>query len=112
MAQISKRWIKPETEDKITQLFEECLVACSSKDATKNFIDDILTPTEKVVLSKRLAIAFLLDKGYGYETIKSLLKVSFATIGMVSVNLKLKGSGLRKIFEKVKRNRQVKSTLE
>lgn len=112
MSQVSRRFIKPETEAKINDLFEDCLTFCSTKESTKTFINDLLSPTEKTMLSKRLAIAYLLLKKYPYETIKSLLKVSQTTIGSVSLMLKSKGDGLTKAFEKVNQKKYISKTLE
>lgn len=97
---------------KIESLFRESLIYCSNTETVQNFIADLLTPTEKIVLSKRLAIAYLLEKGFSYETIEDILKVTSSTVGTISLMLKHRGTGIRTIFNKVQRNRQVKNILE
>ena len=49
------------------------------------FLKSFLTPTEQVVLAKRLAIARMLEAGYSYEEIRAELQVSSATIASVAV---------------------------
>lgn len=105
MPQVSRRPIKKDTEEKIRALFWETLANCQSKPHVAELLNDLLTPTENVMLSKRLAIAYLLLKGYPYDVIQSTLKVSTPTIGTVSLLLKIKGTGLRKSLETVMKQR-------
>ncbi len=53
-------------------------------------LNDLLTHSEKIMFSKRLAIAFLLGEDKTYSEISKNLKVSFATINSVR-NSKLRG---------------------
>jgi len=104
MAQVSRRFIKPKVQERIISLFLSSIVLTGSQEAAASFIDDLLTPTEKIVLAKRLSVAFMLLEGYDYESIKDTLKVSSPTIGNVSVWLKVKGNGVRATIRKIKRN--------
>ena len=108
MAQVSKRFIKPKVQERIITLFLSSIVLTGSREAAATFVDDLLTPTEKIVLAKRLSVAFMLLEGYDYESIKDTLKVSSPTIGNVSVWLKVKGDGVREIVRKIKRNESLK----
>jgi len=104
MAQVSRRFLKPKVQERIISLFLSSIVLTGSQEAAVSFIDDLLTPTEKIVLAKRLSIAFMLLEGYDYDSIEDTLKVSRPTIGTVSVWLKTKGDGVRTIVKKIKRN--------
>ena len=64
------------------------------------------------MLAKRIAIAYLLIKGYSYTTIESTLKVSDSTIGYIALILKTKGNGLRKIIKKLESHKQWKNLLD
>ena len=112
MAQISRRWIKPETEKTINQMIVSAIALCGSSSEAANFIDDLLTPTEKIMLAKRFAIAYLLLKGHSYGEIKDLLKVSTPTIGSVSLLLKIKGSGYKEIVQKLAARRELRKIFE
>lgn len=109
MAQVSRRFIKPEVQERIISLFLASIVLTGSKDAAANFIDDLLTPTEKIVLAKRLSIAYMLIEGYDYDVISDTLKVSRPTIGSVSIWLKLRGKGVRALISKIKRSESLRS---
>jgi uncharacterized protein YerC len=112
MAQVSRRKLKKEVEQKIQTLLTHSLSFCTNQKAVSDFIDDLLTPTEQIVLSKRLAIAYLLEKGYSYAVIKDLVKVTNSTIGAVSLMLKKQGNGLRSIFDKVKKDKDITKVFE
>ena len=69
MTQVSKRFLQKQVEERILDLFWTSLSSLSAKDKVSLFLDDLLSPTEKLMLSKRVAIAFMLMKGYDYPTI-------------------------------------------
>ena len=50
-------------------------------------MDDFLSPTEKTVLVKRLAIAVMLIKGNDYNSIRQTLKVTPVTISKISLKI-------------------------
>lgn len=100
MPQVSKRLTSQKISKRLPELLIETIVNCSSKDHTREFLDDFLTPTEKIMLGKRLAIAVLLLKDYDYATISQLLKVSSATIGKIVNLLRFSDGGLKMMAEK------------
>lgn len=101
MAQVSKRFLQKKVEDRILDLFWTSLSSLSTKEKVANFLDDLLSPTEKLMLSKRLAIAFMLIKGYDYISINERLKVSNPTIWLVKTTLSYKGKGYRMAIESI-----------
>lgn len=101
MAQVSKRYLQKKVEDRILDLFWTSLSSLSTKEKVGIFLDDLLSPTEKIMLSKRLAIAFMLMKGYDYPTINDRLKVSDPTIWNVKNSLSYKGKGYKMTIEQI-----------
>ena len=112
MPQVSKYPLNKTTETRLYQLFWETVSNLKDASKAKEFFTDLLTPTEKIMLSKRLAIAVMLIKGYDYSFIKSLLRVSPTTIGSVSLWLKYSGSGYRKVVERLARKEKFEDVLE
>jgi TrpR-related protein YerC/YecD len=98
---ISGKAINPRISQEIENHFILVLTDLKNKDEAASFFHDFLTPSEQVVLMKRLAIAVLLHTGKSYEVIKDQLKVSSATISFVSEQLKKPGfkAALQKIKE-------------
>lgn len=112
MSQVSKRSINKKVQDKIFDLFILCLVFSDNKETANLLTNDLFTPTERIMLSKRISIAYMLFQGYDYDSISQVLKVSRTTIGKVSYWLKEKGKGFRQIIEKIKRKEKVKRLLD
>lgn len=101
MSKISRRILDKELENKIFEVFLKAIVDIKNFAEAKNFIEDILSPTERIMLIKRLAIAVLLTKGKTYEYIDHTLKVSRATIMTVSLWLKHGKGGYRKVVDNI-----------
>ena len=101
MIKVSRRFLNKELENHIFELFLRTIVDIRNSDEARNFIEDLLSPTERIMLIKRLAIAVLLVKGYTYDDIDDTLKVSRSTIMNVSLWLKHGRSGYRKAVNKI-----------
>lgn len=112
MVQVSRRFLKKDINDRIYSLFISSIVFCNSSDSALAFINDLFTPTERVMLAKRFSIAFMLSDGYDYLTISEMLKVSTSTIGSVALGLKNQGKGTRNIIGKIKKNETTKKIWE
>jgi len=101
MTKVSKRFLSKDLEKHIFELFIKTVVGIKTPTDAQEFLEDLLSPTEKIMLIKRLAIAILLSKGYTYDDIDDTLKVSRSTIMNVSYWLKHGKSGYRKTVEKI-----------
>ncbi len=112
MTQVSRRFVSKKTEERILNLFVSAVVLVQTPKSAVSLIDDLLTPTEKVMLSKRFSVAFMLLEGYDYDQIQTALKVSSATVGRVALWLKTKGAGIREIRGKIKTNESLKEVWE
>lgn len=93
--------MNPELENNIFELFVRTISRLHKSSDIEIFLDDLLSPAEKTMLMKRLAIAILLTKGYTYDEIDQKLKVSRPTIMTVSYFLKNGRGGYKKVTEKV-----------
>lgn len=108
MAQVSKIPVKKEVYEQIFGLLLRVLSEGRSEKEASTLLNDLLTPTEKIVLAKRLAVALLLAKGFAYEEIRDTLKVSRPTIATINIALKYKGEGYRSFVEQVLREQKIK----
>lgn len=107
MSQVSKYPISKHIADRIFDVFLKTLVEIKNKEEADQFISNLLTPTEKIVLAKRLAIAFLLEKGYGYRTIQKIIRVSAPTITTVSIARQYGSKGYKKLISKILREERL-----
>ena len=112
MPQVSKRPLAKNIQQNLYSIFWQTLADLKSSADVKEFLTDLLTPTEKVMLAKRLAIALMLIKGYDYSSIRSTLKVSPQTIGAVSLWLKYSGSGYRKSIERIIKKQKIAGLIQ
>ena len=101
MTQVSKRYLHKQVEERIIDLFWTSFSTLSTKENAAVFLEALLSPTEKLMLSKRLAIAIMILKGYGYPSINERLKVSDSTIWNIKLNLDHKGKGYQKMIEQI-----------
>lgn len=100
MTQVSKYPLSKALEEQMFNLFFRSLADLRLPSDIKEFLDDLLSPTEKTMLAKRLAIAMLLVRNYDHRTIKQTLKVSLTTISKVRFWLKNQGKGYRMVIDK------------
>jgi uncharacterized protein YerC len=111
MGQVSKYPISKPVYEQIFEIFLKTLVKIKDKQEAKRFIEDLLTPTERIMLVKRLAIAFLLEKGYGFREISKILRVSLPTIASVSLVRKYGGQGYQKMVKRLLSEEKIKDFL-
>jgi TrpR-related protein YerC/YecD len=87
--------------------FYKALFSLKNKTEMKNFIKDILTLSEIVMISRRLQIAKMLVMDKTYTEIKTKLKVGNATITSVDRWLNSGFGGYKKAIRKIKDNKQL-----
>lgn len=101
MPQVSRRKVQKEIEVRMFEIFWREIADLKDAKETEMFFNDLLTRTEKIMLSKRLAIAIMLLKGNDYAVIKDALKVSTTTVASVNSWLNHGGEGYKKVVEKI-----------
>lgn len=84
MTQISRRPLRKEVEERVFEVFLETIAMVSTRTQVRKLLEDWLSPTEKVMLAKRLAIALLLTKQYDQRSIANVLKVGLETVNKVN----------------------------
>ena len=101
MTQVSKIPIRKEIEKRIQEIFISSISKVHSSDEVYRFISDLFSPVEQLMLEKRIAIAFLLYKGYNHRAISKLLKVSLSTVNRVSYKLQYGDKGYLRVITKI-----------
>lgn len=107
MTQVSRKYLPKDTQQKLFELFFQALANIKNPQDIEKFLFSLLSPTEKTMLAKRLGIALLLAKGYNYETIKGVLKVSQETIARVNGVLNYRSEGYEIVVRKAIRDEQL-----
>ncbi len=108
--QVSSKNLSKEITNEVNGHLALALCELNKMSDAKQFLNDFLTSTERVVLSKRLAIGLLLHKKVAYEEIKKILNVSSATISGVSAMMK--EPGFRMAIEKINQEQWAEAQLQ
>lgn len=106
MSQVSKRPIKPEIIERMLELLQKSFAKLDNKDAVSDFLEDILTPTERVMIAKRLAMALLLNRGWDHDAICRYLKVSTSTVTYFKNKLKGSARGFQKVLANIEKSNE------
>ncbi|MCR4263390.1 MAG: Trp family transcriptional regulator [Candidatus Roizmanbacteria bacterium] len=101
MTQISKYPLRKDVDDQISELFIDTISRITNKKLMADFLSDFLTPTEKIMFIKRLAIYYMLAKGYDYKTIMYILKVSSASVATCNKTYKYLGRGSKEVIDTI-----------
>ena len=112
MTRISKKYIKEEIIAKLYRLFFEIFSRSDDQHSFFMLIDDILSPSEKIMIAKRFGIIYLLIKGVDFRSISNILKVSTATVLFYSFTYKAKRVQTTKIIERMLKKEKVLNFLE
>jgi len=99
MSQVSKYKLDNKVYEKIFSLFPQFLSRMIGRGKQQELIDAFFTKTEKIVLAKRIAIAFMLTKGYTYNSIVGTIKVSHGTVANIADSLKSNDASIKSELE-------------
>lgn len=80
MPHLSRKTLRRKTFTRISSDLITLIAGLKSKREIKTFLTELLTPTERIMLAKRLAIIFMLKRDYGFEVIWRTLHVSPSTV--------------------------------
>lgn len=112
MTRISKRKISGEILLRIYQLFFEVFSRSHSHDSFLVLLDDVLTPTEKIMVAKRIGIIYLLIKEVDQQTISEILKVSTSTVSIYCVQFYKRETRIVKIIKNMLTKEKVLDFME
>jgi len=104
--------MNPEIEKRVYEVFIESVKNTKTSGEVINLLNDLLSPVEKIMMAKRVAVAFLLlEDKYTYAEISKVLKVSKGTIAKIHAIFALQGKGFRKTLGDILKRKVAKSAL-
>lgn len=112
MTMVSKYPLNDKIKTRVFELFLDTLAGIKTGKEVENFISEFLSPTEKIMLAKRLSIAILLNKNYEVREICKILKVSKNTIVKVNQFIKHKQGYLYNLTQEINRDNKIKEFWE
>jgi uncharacterized protein YerC len=111
MTQVSKIPLRKEVEKRVYEILMISIAQAKASDTVQKLLDDLLSPTERLMLAKRLAIALLLLKKYDQRVISRWLKVSLTTVSKVSLTLQTGKGGYQLIIGSMVRKEELHAFL-
>lgn len=102
MPHVSKIKLDKKTEVKIIKTLEFVLAKINHEEEMKGFILSLMTPTERIMLAKRLAIIILLREGLPEYRIANTLHVTRITVSRMQLFLEARGQGFEFALQKLK----------
>jgi len=105
MVRISPYKITPEKYDKIFSIFYE-VVGKQQKDLFNKILFDLLSPAERVMIIKRIAIIYLLMKDVDYRMICKVLKVSYTTVSKFRIMME-KSEGIVPALQSILKSEKI-----
>ena len=111
MPRVSERPLAPKVEKKILRALKSVLRALTKEEDIQSFVYDFLTPQERAMLTKRLAIGVLIFENTHYREICDLLKVTPATVQKIKLTIG-RTPRYHKFFEKLSTTSQLAKLTE
>lgn len=76
MSHVSKKFLKPKVSVQVKKNFFEVIMS----PRNRRVLESLLTPTETLMLAKRLGVLVMLEQGHTTYRIEKTLKVSISTV--------------------------------
>ena len=105
-----KRYSQISNKEKIDLLQEFCeaISVLNDPEEIMDFITDLLTKQETIMIARRIKTAKMLINGKDYREIQDSLKVGFGTISKINQWLLESGQGFRLIAQRTKTEKSQK----
>lgn len=107
MPHLSKRRVEPEVKKYVLDSFSLLVKNLSTKQEVDEFLSSIISETERLMIAKRIAAAFLLSRGVEEEKISNLIKVTPATVSRLKLWIKTRQHGFDTLFKKLEKERRM-----
>ncbi|MDP3941142.1 MAG: Trp family transcriptional regulator [bacterium] len=105
MPHISKYKLDKAAEHRLIKTLELVLSKITKEEDTSAFLLALLTPTERIMLAKRLGIIILLKEGLPESRIASTLHVTRITVSRMQLFLEARGKGYELAIEILKKEK-------
>lgn len=105
MPHVSRKKVDKKVLDEILDFLVIVLTGVNDEKEMKRLLDAFLTSTEKIMLAKRLGVAYMLKEKIPFDEISETLSVTRPTIDKIRIWLKIEESGYElalKVLRKTK----------
>lgn len=106
MTQVSRRPVSQKLSERMFELLAKSITKLRDQKTVSVFLEDFFTPTEKIMMAKRIAMALLLSRGWQHDAISHYLKVSTSTVAILKNRLKTTGQGYAHIIKEIESDQE------
>lgn len=99
MPHVSRRPLTKKAEKELLKTFEIVMSKIGKTEEMGGFLSSLLSPTERIMLAKRLAIVILLKQGMQETDIGNALCVTRGTVDRLKLLFETKGLGYQTAIE-------------
>lgn len=107
MTRISRYKLKDYVYEKMFHLLFEVVARSRDKEGFNQLIKELLSPTERIMIAKRVVLVYLLLQEIDYQIICRVLKVSSSTISKFKLLTDNK-NGMINVLKKTMRSDKIK----
>lgn len=112
MTQVSRVPLNKEIEKRVYEVLLESIAVARTHETVNKLLDDLLSPTERLMIAKRLSIALLLMKHYDQRKISQWLNVSLGTVSKVSLALQKGNGGYQSVIGSILKKEELKAFIQ
>ncbi|HBT81612.1 TPA: hypothetical protein DEB04_02750 [Candidatus Giovannonibacteria bacterium] len=80
MPHVSRKRVKKDIFKRMSNEFIENIASLKNSSEIRGFLNELLTPTERIMLAKRMAAILMLKKGIPFRIVIRTLKLSPSTV--------------------------------
>lgn len=110
MPQVSRKRLPPKILKSLFDSLSFVFKDLANKEEMDEFLDSLLTKTEKLMLAKRMAVAYLLQKGIEEKQISNTIAVTPATVSRMKLWAQTHPQGFKMLFTKLEKEKRLKIT--
>lgn len=101
MTRISKFRLYDNQLKELTDHFSFLISSLKTSEEIENFFDSFFTKEEKIMLTKRLVLFMMIQRGYNPKAIQSALHISYETVRTYTNQFANKNTQFQKMIEKL-----------
>lgn len=109
MPHLSRNKLSRKTEQEITEKLVLILTTTTRTKEMTELLNSLITPTEKIMLAKRLAIIVLLEDGTPEAQVAQILHVTRSTVAKMQLFYEARGKGFKIALKKLEEQKQLES---
>lgn len=102
MPHVSRNPLAKRVENQLITNLNTVLTNIKNGEEMISFVEALLTPTEKLMIAKRLAIILLIEEGIPESTIAKMLHVTRITVAKMHLFYEARGKGFNIALDKLK----------